>query len=159
MNPVLVCQLQLVIRIQESAQIVNAVIFRVVALNLSSKDVLCKEHLDIFNAIHGTLMPDAEQPLLVFVNDDDFECRPIRPLRPLPLVVILDRCLTMPLRIEEIIFPVSAPIVMAFTDPATCFLVFKKLSDRLLQFLGVSPISGTAQGWHVDTLSPIGLGL
>ena len=93
------------------------------------------------------------------MNDDDFECRPIRPLRPLPFVVILDRCLTMPLRIEEVIFPVSAPIVMAFTDPATCFLVFKKLSDRLLQFLGVSPISGTAQGWHVDTLSPIGLGL
>ena len=49
---------------RESAQIVNAVIFRVVALNLSSKDVLCKEHLDIFNAIHGTLMPDAEQPFL-----------------------------------------------------------------------------------------------
>ena len=65
--------------IEERVEVIDAVITRGSRRDLASNYGARERHLQILNPILPTFMPDAQRPLIVVMDEDDLERRPMRP--------------------------------------------------------------------------------
>src|SRR5262245_14448222 len=149
---------QLKVGAAKHAEIVHAGIAWAVARNVGFQYGPCEGDLKIPDTVCLTLVPDAEGPVPVIVDEDDLEGRIVGALRHLPFHV-LNRRLPVILGIGKVVIAFAAMVWGDGAVGTAAFARHEKAAQRFAQGSRIFVCRSPAESGHVDALSPIALRL